>query len=53
MQKSLTISRKQSSCWVIYYRPVSMTRFAAAVSARRACTAITCHGGSDLVNETL
>ena len=33
MQKSLTISRMQSSCWVNYDRPVSMTLFAAAVRA--------------------
>ena len=33
MQKSLTTSRMQSSCWVNYDRPVSMTLFAAAVRA--------------------
>ena len=30
MQRSLTTSRMQSSCWVNYDRPVSMTLFAAA-----------------------
>ena len=33
MQRSLTISRMQSSCWVNYDRPVPMTLFAAAVRA--------------------
>ena len=33
MQKSPTTSRMQSFCWVNYYRPVSITRFAAAVRA--------------------
>ena len=33
MQRSLTTSRMQSSCWVNYDRPVSMTLFAAAVRA--------------------
>ena len=33
MQKSLTTSRMQSSCWVNYDRPVSMTLFATVVRA--------------------
>ena len=33
MQRSLTTSSMQSSCWVNYDRPVSMTLFAAAVRA--------------------
>ena len=47
MQKSPTTSRMQSSNWVNYCRPVSMTRFAAAVRAGPSlhCTAITCQDG--------
>ena len=48
MQKSLTTSRMQSSCWVNYDRPVSMTLFAAAVRAGPAHTAITCHGQTEV-----
>ena len=47
MQKSLTASRMQSSCWVNCDKPVRVHDTLRCCSEGGACIAITCHGQTE------